>query len=116
MESCKMTTPIEEKFTNKTVTVTTTKTIEVWLDKDCLLESQLDAFEKYFFKLKGKETRGDALFAVCARQVAEYDESFIEGVGSAHTLNSDIVGYYPETAGVLFKEQSVNYETEIEGE
>lgn len=67
----------------KTVLVTIEKEIEIELAPEVLTQEFLTEFESYMFQLRGDdlEERQESLFKYAAKQIAEYEGCFIEGLG-----------------------------------
>lgn len=62
----------------KTVLVTITKEIEVWIPDEMLTEDALLEFSSSMHKVE----QIDDLFAHAASCIARFDENFVEGIGN----------------------------------
>jgi hypothetical protein len=74
----------------KTVRVTTEKEYEIEIHEEILKQSFINEFESYMFELEGTnlEQKQNDLFAFAARQLAQGEESFIEGIGKIASVRT----------------------------
>jgi hypothetical protein len=100
----------------KTVKVVIEKEYEIELRPDILTQEFVNEFESYMWELEG-ETLDEKLNNLCAyvaRQLAQYDLDFVEGVGS---VASNFSVKLKEAAGqkiaVVYEEVYDDVETEV---
>jgi hypothetical protein len=100
----------------KTVRVAIEKEYEVELADRVLTQEFVDEFESYMFELDGGnlEEKQIALFEFAARQLAQGEEYFIEGLGKISSVRTVKFKQVPgEVMPVVWNDTYENVETEV---
>jgi hypothetical protein len=102
----------------KNVHVVIEKEYEIELKDNLLTQESVKEFESYMFELDGDtlEEKQNNLFAYAARQIAEYDTDFVEGLGKAASVRT--APFYEKegkVVHVVWDDKWSEVETEIVG-
>jgi hypothetical protein len=102
----------------KTIRVVIEKEYEIELKDNILTQENIKEFESYMWELDGDtlEAKQEELFKFAARQIAEYDVDFVEGLGNV--CKASMVGYYERNGAVMnvvWNDTYEDVETEVVG-
>jgi hypothetical protein len=101
----------------KSIIVRTEKHYEIDIADRVLTQEFVDEFESYMFELDGcnLEEKQIALFEFAARQLAQGEEYFIEGLGKIASVRTVKFKQVPgEVISVVWNDTYENVETEVE--